>query len=190
MKTPFRLQVSEYDCVPTTFINAISALFEREKIPADVVKHIYLYSLDTVDKAGKTGRGGTTWFSIQLLGNWLNSRKSKIFPIITEYICGNNIHLRQNNKIVKCLNQGGVALCNISLGADFWHYVLGLKADQHSLYFFDPYPEQKSENIELLETDYFSPNLLVARYWLDQYQNEAYCFGKMENRQCLLMWRE
>jgi hypothetical protein len=92
MKTPFRLQVSEYDCVPTTFINGISVLFDREKIPPDVIKQIYHYTLDTVDKVGRIGVGGTTWQAIQLLGTWLNDRSNKTFPIATEYIWGENVH--------------------------------------------------------------------------------------------------
>ena len=45
MYIPLHYQVSEYDCVPTAFINAISYLFERNEIPPMVIRHIYLYSL-------------------------------------------------------------------------------------------------------------------------------------------------
>ncbi|NJN98144.1 MAG: hypothetical protein HC875_30700 [Anaerolineales bacterium] len=177
MKTPFRMQVSEYDCVPTTFINAISALFDREKIPADVVKHIYLYSLNTVDSLGKIGHGGTTWEAIQLVGTWLNDRSSKKFPIQTEYIWGKNVHLGRGNKIVRCLSRGGVVLCNINT-KDSWHYILALRADRHSLYFFDPYPPPKNqEGIEILEDGYFSPNLRISRTWLNGYHDHPYRFG-------------
>lgn len=192
METPFRMQVSEYDCVPTTFINAISFLFDRKKIPADVVKHVYLYSLDTVDGLGKTGHGGTTWEAIQLVGTWLkNRRHSKKFPINTEYIWGENVHLGHGNKIVRCLNKGGVVLCNICLD-QCWHYILALKADKHFIYFFDTYPPKVNPNaeVELLETNYFEPNLRISRTWLDGNYDHPYRFGKVENRECLLMWKD
>jgi len=42
MKNPLNYQTTEYDCGPTTLINAISYLFRREEIPPDVIKHIVL----------------------------------------------------------------------------------------------------------------------------------------------------
>ena len=33
MKIPLRYQISEYDCGPTSMLNAVSYLFEREEIP-------------------------------------------------------------------------------------------------------------------------------------------------------------
>ena len=37
MKIPLRYQMSEYDCGPTSMLNAISYLFEREEIPPRLV---------------------------------------------------------------------------------------------------------------------------------------------------------
>ena len=47
MYIPFHYQISEYDCVPTAMINAISYLFHRKEIPPMVIRHIYLYCMDT-----------------------------------------------------------------------------------------------------------------------------------------------
>ena len=33
MKNPLRYQLSEYDCGPTSMLNALAFLFEREDIP-------------------------------------------------------------------------------------------------------------------------------------------------------------
>ena len=46
MKNPLRYQISEYDCGPTSLLNAISFLFEREEIPPEVIRNIMLYCLD------------------------------------------------------------------------------------------------------------------------------------------------
>ena len=48
MKIPLAYQKTEYDCGPTTMMNALSCLFDREIIPPDVVKYIMMYSLDAV----------------------------------------------------------------------------------------------------------------------------------------------
>jgi len=44
MFVPLHYQVSEYDCVPTAMLNAITYLFEREAVPPMVIRHIYSYS--------------------------------------------------------------------------------------------------------------------------------------------------
>ena len=45
MKSPLRYQFSEYDCGPTTMLNAVSYLFEREEIPPEIIRNVMLYSL-------------------------------------------------------------------------------------------------------------------------------------------------
>ena len=37
MKSPLRYQISDYDCGPTSMLNAVSFLFEREQIPPELV---------------------------------------------------------------------------------------------------------------------------------------------------------
>ena len=56
MKTPLRYQVTEYDCGPTSLLNTVSFLFEREEIPPEVVRNIMLYSLDTFGTDGVSGK--------------------------------------------------------------------------------------------------------------------------------------
>ena len=40
MKNPLHYQLTEYDCGPTSLLNAISFLFEREEIPPEVIRNI------------------------------------------------------------------------------------------------------------------------------------------------------
>ena len=42
MKNPLRYQVSEYDCGPTSLLNAVSFLFEREEIQPEILRNIML----------------------------------------------------------------------------------------------------------------------------------------------------
>ena len=46
MKNPLRFQVTEYDCGTVALQNALSYLFEREELPAALVKAIHKYTLD------------------------------------------------------------------------------------------------------------------------------------------------
>ena len=52
MKNPLHYQLSEYDCGPTSMMNAIAYLFEREEIPPEAVRNMMLYCLDCHSKRG------------------------------------------------------------------------------------------------------------------------------------------
>ena len=46
MKIPMHYQTSEYDCGPTTLLNALIFLFERKDIGQKVFRKIYTSTLD------------------------------------------------------------------------------------------------------------------------------------------------
>ena len=114
------------------------------------------------------------------------------------------VHLKQNNNIVSCLNRGGVALvrlCNDKTGSEF-HYVLALSADAEYLYFFDPYYRVKNfsgadaEVMEWLGDEYKegfnkgqSPNLRIRRERLDSEKYEEYSMSPIDERECCLIER-
>ncbi len=60
MKTPLHYQTSEYDCGPTTLLNAMMFLFEREQIKPEIVRNIMLYCLDAFGSDGSSGTSGTS----------------------------------------------------------------------------------------------------------------------------------
>lgn len=57
MKIPLHYQVSEFDCGPTTVLNAMSYLFQREDLPAEIVRNIMIYCLTAIRRKG--GRAET-----------------------------------------------------------------------------------------------------------------------------------
>ena len=71
MKNPLRYQISEYDCGPTSMLNAISYLFEREEIPPEVIRNIMLYCLDCYNEERVAGKCGTSTAAMMFLSNWL-----------------------------------------------------------------------------------------------------------------------
>ena len=60
MKIPLRYQVSEYDCGPTSLLNALNYLFQREEISPELIRNIMLYSLDCYGSGGAPGKRGTS----------------------------------------------------------------------------------------------------------------------------------
>ena len=72
MKNPPRYQLSEYDCGPTSMLNALAFLFEREDIPPEAVRNIMLYCLDCYGSDGVSGKSGTSCAAMMFLSNWLN----------------------------------------------------------------------------------------------------------------------
>ena len=49
MKVPLRFQITEFDCGSVSLLNAFSYLFDRENIPALLVKEVHKYTLDCYD---------------------------------------------------------------------------------------------------------------------------------------------
>lgn len=71
MKVPLRFQITEYDCGTVSLLNAFSYLFEREEIPALLVKQIHKYMLDCYDDDGNLGNGGTSRDATNKLTIWI-----------------------------------------------------------------------------------------------------------------------
>ncbi len=202
MHTPFRYQTTDYDCVPTSFINAIQYLFNRNEIPPAVVQKIMLYSLDTVDKHGDFGKHGTTGLAIQLILQWLESFSDEHFIFKNcEYLPKEQIHLRQGNKIIACLNRKGVALLRVSSGKSanaLAHYMLALGVDEDKdwLLFFDPYYRvqqfsgEDSKYLEWLGSGgRQGANLRIKRERLDSYEYAKYSMAPVDERECCLLER-
>jgi len=194
MYVPLHYQVSEYDCVPIAFINAVCYLFERQEIPPMVIRHIYLYTLDTVGRGGRLGSRGTSRHAVRLLGHWLSSYKFKKFSVDTEFLLHEEVHLRTGNRIFECLEQGGIALCNIQLGGREEHYLMLIKVEDGWVHCFDPYLRISMRGLKnyvrmLKNEDGRSANLKIRIEWMDTEERLRFCLGPVSLRECLLIWR-
>ena len=196
MHSPFQYQVSEYDCVPISFINAVSYLFHRNEIPPMVVRHIYMYSLDTVGKDARLGSEGTSRYAVKLLGAWLNSYKMKKFSVKTKFLEGEAVNFSRTKKIINCLKKVGVSLCKVYLYGRQEHYILILKIENDWAFCFDPYYRKTisglSNRVYMLKTDEIrSPNLKINIEWMEKDEESIrYCLGPVSTRESLLMWRD
>ncbi|WP_173196025.1 hypothetical protein [Geobacter sp. SVR] len=197
MKVPFRLQVSEYDCGPTALINALSYLFDRREIPPFVVHQVYKECLD-LDSAR-----GTSFNAIQDLGFWFKHYREErysAFTIETEFISGNQVHLRPTGKIIRCLDSGGVALLCVNSSRNNWHYIIALYYKDGWLHCHDPSPRSKrfinGAAVQFSPTVGQKPNLRIHCKWLDkgikksrEEDGRKYALGDIDDRVCLLLKR-
>ncbi|HCY85559.1 MAG TPA: hypothetical protein DHV36_10530 [Desulfobacteraceae bacterium] len=194
MQVPLHYQVSEYDCVPTTLVNAVSYLFRRKEIPPMVIRHIFLYCLDTVGREARFGIGGTSKYAVRLVGNWLNNYKMKHFSVYTEFWEQEAVDFSENGRAAECLGQGGVVLCNMLLTPKEEHYVLIMAMDNDWVYCFDPYRRKAIRGMKgrakiLALDDGRSPNLKIKKEWFLTKDPGRFCLGPVSMRETLLVWR-
>lgn len=198
MKVPFRQQASNYDCTPTSLINALCYLFERKDLPPFVVHRIYKDCLDIESARGTSSR------AIQDLSFLLKNYKEtsfKNFTVDSKFIIEEQVHLRQNSRILRCINSDGVAMLSVHLSRNNWHSILGLQIDEGWIYCHDPAPRTKrfidNNAVQFIPaTNRHGPNLRIRLTWLDKdfdtattAEERKYILGSEEDRECLLLNR-
>jgi hypothetical protein len=191
LKNQLSYQTSEYDCGPTTILNAIRYLFEREEILPELIKTISLYTLDVYDNAGECGKSGTSRMAMMFLSNWFNQfGKTKKFPMYTEILLEERVWVNQNSKIIECLQQGGAAIICVWLG-DCKHYVLLTGIEEDYLCLFDPYDwEHPIDGDSIIGIEGFSKkmNRKVRRDIINDEGDGFYALGSIETREAMLLY--
>lgn len=190
MKSPLNYQITEYDCGPTTLLNAVSFLFRREEIPPDIIKHITLYTLDAYNDKGEFGKNGTSRMAMMFLSEWLNQfGKAKHFPVHSEFLAREEVFIAQNSRLVVALQQGGAVVVRVRHGN--WHYVLLTGADDRFIYLFDPYyrkqPFQRKD-LGLITDKPYSHNRRVSYAALNSAGRGAYALGPKETREATILF--
>ena len=189
MKNPLHYQLSEYDCGPTSMLNAMSYLFQREEIPPEIIRNIMLYCLDCY---GPDGKSGTSCMAMMFLSNWLNGfGPAGHFPITSRYISGEAVNFRQNSSLRDTLQCGGAAVVRVDL--EGWHYVLltGIQEDQ--VFLFDPYYREgpfAGEAIQVVTDHPASYNRIVPTRYFEREIQAVYSFGSVEGREAVLLFNE
>lgn len=190
MKNPLNYQTTEYDCGPTTMMNAISFLFKREEIPPEVAKCIMQYCLDGYNRRGEAHKSGTTDMAMNFLAHWLNQYgKVCKFPIHCENLNGKDVFLGKFSKVTECLQQKGVVVAKLMLGC--WHYVLFTGLDGEYVELFDPYYRQKPYEAEGVVMVWDEPkryNRKVRISVLNDTGKGIYALGNMDLRECVLLY--
>lgn len=191
MKNNLNYQTSEYDCGPTTLINAIRFLFEREEILPEIIKTISLYTLDVYDNNGELGKSGTSYMAMMFLSNWFNHFGNiKNFPIHTEFLMNENVTISQNSKIVECLQQGGAVILCVWLD-DVKHYILLTGVEGDYLCLFDPYDwEDPVDGDKIIKVAGFpkSKNRKVRMDVINSESRDCYALGLKKGREAMLLY--
>ncbi len=191
MKNPLHYQLTEYDCGPTSMLNAVSFLFEREEIPAEIVRETMLYCMDCHGADGLCGKMGTSCTAMMFLANWYNNLgHTGQLPIACDYLRGEGVSLEEGSEVVNALSHGSVVVVRLSLEDD--HYVLltGISDNKDCVYMFDPYYVEKhfEEKDILFVSDHpFSYNRIVPVKYLNREEGKVYALGPAAEREAIIL---
>lgn len=191
MKNPLHYQVTNYDCGPTSMINAVSYLFDRESLPPEIVRNIMLYCLDCHSSDGIPGKMGTSCSAMMFLSSWLDGfGKLDLLPISSSYISDKKVYIGQNSLINDTLVRGGAVVARLFY--DEWHYVLITGIENDNLLLFDPYyreePFEENEDIKIVTDHPFSYNRIVPISCFNCEEEKLYAFGGFDMREAVLIF--
>ena len=190
MDNPLRYQMTEYDCGPTSMLNAVSYLFRRDEIPPELTRNIMLYCLDCFGEDGSTGRRGTSRMAMMFLSNWLNGYgETGHLAVSSRYLSGREVNFSQNGPLRDALRRGGAAVVRLDL--EGWHYVLLTRVEGGDVYLFDPYyHEGPFDNAELRVIDEHpcSYNRIVPVHYFEREEISVYSLGPFDTGEAILLF--
>ncbi|GAA4298229.1 C39 family peptidase [Anaerocolumna aminovalerica] len=191
MKNILNYQTSEYDCGPTTLINAFRYLFEREQLTPELLKTISMYTLDAYDEKGESGKNGTSKMAMKFISSWLNQYGiTKNFPVFSEFLEGEQVYIGQNSGIIGCLQQRGVVVARVWL-EDVGHYVLLNDVAGDVIEVFDPYYIENfpdNHEVSVVEGLPGKLNRRVKAELMNRKEPVSYAFGPVEIREAMLIY--
>lgn len=192
MKNPLHYQMTEYDCGPTTMLNAINFLFEREEIPPEILRNIMLYCLDCYGSEGSPGKSGTSRTAMMFLSHWLDGfGQTGKLSVSSQYLSGESVILQKDSKVNDALHRGGVAV--VRLYYDVEHYVLLTGERGDNILMFDPYYQTTSfpQTDIIVTLDHpFTYNRIVPMSYFNQENHDIYAMGEPDFRESVLLFNE
>lgn len=191
MKVPLRYQITEYDCGTVSLLNAFSYLFDREEIPAEIVKTISCYTLDCHDEDNNLGHGGTSREAVSKLSDWINKfAEEKKFDIKCVKLESDKVTI---DAIRNCINNNGVAF--VRCWQMCQHYVIITNIDDLNTFIFDPYYldvnyYENDDEVNIILDYPFKYNRVVKNDRLFSLTNKDFSLGENNIRECLLINRK
>lgn len=192
MKSPLRYQISEFDTGAVSLLNSLSYLFEREEMPAELVRAITIFSLDSYDMKGKVDFASSRNV-VYSVSRWIAEfAKQKNIPLKCSYLKGDAVDIFA---IVNCLKQGGCVNLRTYYNDGASHYVTLTAIDNEYIYMFDPYfqpmyQQQGIKNIQVIDDNPFGFNRRVKLdYFLSEKKFDL-TLGLVYAREALLLFRD
>ncbi len=188
MKILLKYQNTEYDCGPTSFINALAYLYDREEIPVELIKAIYKFTLDVKNDEGITGKGGTSRKNAKKLAEYFNEYgNNNNFNITTKTLSKDEVNLEDMKSSIK---RGGVIVARC--WQDVEHYVLITNMDEKDAYIFDPYYDEEKEYalddaVTVILDKPYHYNRIVPIKRLFNEKNEYFSLLKKKDRAVILI---
>lgn len=188
MKTPLNFQRTEYDCGTVSLLNVFSYLFDREKIPALLVKQVYKYMLDCYDENGNLGNGGTSKDATKKITSWITKyTKENKFCVTCERLTSHDVNY-ENMKL--CLKNKGVIFARCWQTQE--HYIIITKINRNKVYVFDPYYLDKTyydkdKQVKIIFNKPFTHNRIISIKRFFSETHKDFSLGPIENRECVLI---
>ena len=194
MKTPLHYQISEYDCGPTSMLNAMSFLFSREELPPEILRNTMLYCLDCYGKEGHPGKSGTSCMAMMFLSNWLDGfGKAGLLPVSSRYLRGEEVFIGEGSRLNDALCRKGVAV--VRLWFEVEHYVLMTGVEDEEILLFDPYYQEEAfggaespVRIDLAHPLWY--NRRVPFSFFNRETQELYALGEKDTREAVLLFND
>lgn len=191
MKSPLRYQLTEFECGSVSLLNCLSYLFEREEMPAELVRAVSIYSLDSYDERGRLDLTSSRNVSYSV-ARWVTQiAKQKNIPLKCSYLKADMVTIYA---IVDCLKKGGcVSLRTYRDGEK--HFVTVTAVDNEYIYLFDPYFKsswdyKNSKDIQVIEDNPFAFNRRVKiDYFLSEKKQEL-TMGAIVAREAVMFMRD
>ncbi len=193
MKNVLLTQTTEYDCGPTTLVNALRFLFEREDIPPALIRTIWLHTNDTYDERGQKGCRGTSKACVRYLCEFFNDYGEHChFPIRAAFTDKEAAEIAPGSAAIRCLETGGVVMIRCWL-ENCPHYVLLTGIMEQGVALFDPYEDTRFYDWEQdgalrVENEPRRWNRIVTMDRLNAVDNQDYAMGEVCKRESLLIW--
>ena len=191
-ENPLHYQLSEYDCGPTSLLNGLSVLFDREDIAPDIIRNVMLYSLDCYGSEGAQGKSGTSHMAMMFLSSWLDGLgKAGHMPISSMYLRGKSVYIGPESLINDALKRKGAAV--VRLHYDVEHYVLLTGIRGESVLMFDPYYETEpfpEEDIKITLEHPKLYNRIVPFSYFNKETCDTYSLGAPALREAVILFNE
>ncbi|MBR1710281.1 MAG: peptidase C39 [Clostridia bacterium] len=193
MKNRLIYQSSCYDCGPTSVLNGIRYLFEREKIPPVIIKKIFAMGLDAFNENGEPGKSGTSKASMRYMADWFNDYSEKCgFPIKAAFLDMDRAVLEKDGEILSCIQKGGCAVARVWLEKAGHYVLLTQQLSEDTIGVFDPYekePESEDPDRKWIDDDPYHRNREVRLSTFNQSDDADYAMGEPAKREVLLLWQ-
>lgn len=192
MKNALIYQTTCYDCGPTSIINAIRFLFEREEIPPLIVKQIWTMGIDTFAD-GEPGKAGTSKASMRYIAAWFECYATNCgFPVKVTFLDMGFAAIERGSYIWACLERGGCAVVRVWHGKSGHYVLLTQLVSDEVVGLFDPFdgvPDPHAAGQRWIDDDPRRKNREVRVDTLNRTDVTDYAMGELERREVLLLWR-